>query len=642
MRARSRIGNCLLAAGLWAGLGPAGAAQPPAAGAHLETFRSQRQLDKLVDAWSRLLAQRGVVAMSAAAIPAPPMAAPAPPESAGVVNPIDGSGAAANGNDSITNNQVQGVDEGDIVKRRGDFLIILRRGRLFSVRIGGDALQPVSRVDAYAPGSDPRGTWYDEMLVNNDTVVVIGYSYQRQATELGLFSLAADGTLHYRDTHYLRSNDYYDSRNYASRLIGNTLVFYTPLYLGGMREDRLIYPGLAARPQGDAEPVFRRLLPATAIYRADEGIDPLTDGVALHTVTRCELTGAAPRCTSTGVLGPRGRTFHVSRDAVYVWIAAGGKRQIGRVLRMPLDGGAVSALQVHGAPIDQLSFHEDAGGHLNVLVQSEGRGQGMWRSEWGAGQLALLRTPLSAFGTLQATTPDGAYRFLPPIAAGNRQNRFVGDWLLYGVAPYGWMRQAAGTPNPEPEPAYAVHYAQPNDPIRPLALGHWVQRIEAMGQDAVAVGPLKDDLVFSTIALGSDAAAPHGRFVAGSSRQSESRTHGFFYRRDDAAHGVIGLPVLRETPPEPREAGAGPSSATVLYLRNAALDLSRLGELAASPFRSVDDGCKASCVDWYGNARPIFIGPRVFALLGYELVEGRLADGNISERRRVNFTPSMK
>ena len=27
-------------------------------------------------------------------------------------------------------------------------------------------------------------------------------------------------------------------------------------------------------------------------------------------------------------------------------------------------------------------------------------------------------------------------------------------------------------------------------------------------------------------------------------------------------------------------------------------------------------------MDWYGNARPIFIGDRTFALLGYELVEG--------------------
>lgn len=52
------------------------------------------------------------------------------------------------------------------------------------------------------------------------------------------------------------------------------------------------------------------------------------------------------------------------------------------------------------------------------------------------------------------------------------------------------------------------------------------------------------------------------------------------------------------------------------------------------------DGCVASCVDWYGNARPIFIGDRIYGLLGYELVEGEMVDGRIRERRRVSFMPT--
>ena len=52
-----------------------------------------------------------------------------------------------------------------------------------------------------------------------------------------------------------------------------------------------------------------------------------------------------------------------------------------------------------------------------------------------------------------------------------------------------------------------------------------------------------------------------------------------------------------------------------------------------------DDGCKASCVDWYGNARPLFLRGRVFALLGYEIVEGRIAGAAISEVRRTSFAP---
>jgi len=42
-------------------------------------------------------------------------------------------------------------------------------------------------------------------------------------------------------------------------------------------------------------------------------------------------------------------------------------------------------------------------------------------------------------------------------------------------------------------------------------------------------------------------------------------------------------------------------------------------------------------MDWYGNARPLFVGERIFALLGYELVEGRLELGRIHELCRNSY-----
>ncbi len=38
--------------------------------------------------------------------------------------------------ESVTNTQHAGVDEGGIVKVHGDHLVVLRRGRLFTVAIG--------------------------------------------------------------------------------------------------------------------------------------------------------------------------------------------------------------------------------------------------------------------------------------------------------------------------------------------------------------------------------------------------------------------------------------------------------------------------------------------------------------------------
>src|SRR5438105_13076005 len=87
---------------------------------------------------------------------------------------------AAADQESATNVQHAGVDEGGIVKLHGEHLVILRRGRLFTVELQG--LKPVSTVDAFGPDIDPRHAWHDEMLIWRDTVVVIGYSYARGRT----------------------------------------------------------------------------------------------------------------------------------------------------------------------------------------------------------------------------------------------------------------------------------------------------------------------------------------------------------------------------------------------------------------------------------------------------------------------------
>src|SRR5262249_21338794 len=108
--------------------------------------------------------------------------------------------------ESITNAQHAGVDEGGIVKLHGDHLVIVRRGRLFTVRIGDNSLKPVDAINAYAPGINPSSDWYDEMLISGDTVVVIGYSYGRGGTEVNLFDIDEAGSLSYRSTYHLRSN----------------------------------------------------------------------------------------------------------------------------------------------------------------------------------------------------------------------------------------------------------------------------------------------------------------------------------------------------------------------------------------------------------------------------------------------------
>jgi len=46
-------------------------------------------------------------------------------------------------------------------------------------------------------------------------------------------------------------------------------------------------------------------------------------------------------------------------------------------------------------------------------------------------------------------------------------------------------------------------------------------------------------------------------------------------------------------------------------------------------------------VDWYGNARPLFVRGRIIALLGYELVEGSRHGDHVTEIRRVSLRPTV-
>ena len=553
------------------------------------------------------------------------------------------TGVATGADESVTNVQHEGIDEGGIVKRHGDHLVILRRGRLFTVDVREGRLRPVAAVDASGPDIDPSGTWYDELLVARDRVIVVGYSYARGGTELGVFRITPSGGLRHQGTYHLRSYDYYSSRNYASRLVGDRLVFYAPLPVVADTVDPLrMLPAMRRWRPGEGptgthgEGGFARTAAAVRVHRPAGRVEP-ADVRALHAVTSCDLSAPELTCESTVVLGADSRVFYVSPSAVYVaaaeWQPDGPGQRPGpnptMLYRLPHDGGAPTALGIEGSPIDQFSFLERSG-HLNVLLRAEGSGDGMWRAERADGRLALLRIALDRFGDGAPAPPD-AYWVLPQADEDlSLQNRFVGDHLLYGAG-NSWGALRAVTPTLVVVPVLGGEVAR-------LSMPHGVDRIDVLGRDAVVVGSDTADLHFTAVTLGAAPALAH-RFVLPQASQGETRSHGFFYRPDPGTtgSGTLGLPVAR--PGRPGFEQLFEESASVLFLRNERGRFRRLGELEARPERAVDDGCRASCVDWYGNARPLFVGHRVFALLGYELVEGRMRAGRIVELRRASFAP---
>jgi hypothetical protein len=538
--------------------------------------------------------------------------------------------------ESVTNTQHAGVDEGGIVKLHGDHLVMLRRGRLFTVAIGDGELRPVSTIDAFGPDAYADENWYDEMLVSGDTVCVIGYSYVHEATEVGLFDINAQGQLSYRSTYQLRSNDYYSSRNYASRLIGSKLIFYTPLnfYQWHDEDEFASFPAVRKWHKGVKPSEFRRIVSASRVYRPEAVFD-VEDGVTLHTVTICDLANRGFDCQATSVIGPPGHVFYVSPESVYVWAAPWrdeDKTSPALVFRLPLDGSSPGALRVSGSPVDQFSFLQSEDRFLNVLVRAEANGDGMWKAEVAEGDVAFMRVPISSFSDGSTMVPATSYRQLPTPSGDYFQNRFVGDYLIYGTGS-GW-----GTPEETtgPKDLFLLEWARGT--LHKFNLPHGVDRIEQMGTGAIVIGTDGKDLHFTSMRL-KQRPELVSRYTRPGASQGETRSHGFFYKPDGDDTGTLGLPISK--PGRPGYSQLFETSAALLFLRAEGFEFRMLGELDAQDEKAVDDKCRASCVDWYGNARPLFLRGRVFALLGYELVEGKLDQGRMVEVRRISYAPQL-
>ena len=574
--------------------------------------------------------------MAAPPPPPPPAAAYSPaPQAEVAAETIAVTGSRVAPDDAITNTQEEGVDEGGIVKKRGDILVVLRRGRLFTMSIADGALTKLDQIDAYPPGVSGRGDWYDEMLLKDDMVVVVGYSYARGGTEINRFRLGADGSLSFLDASHLRSNDYYSSRNYASRLIGDRLVYYSPLYLNYANP----YDSFPAyrRWTGEEEAQFERLLDPAELYYVPGLRDaPNAELSTLHSVTECDLGAPVIDCRARAILGPESRNFYVTADAVYLWrtesYGYGKEEQArgGHLFRMPFDRDQrPRAIGTFGAPVDQFSFREDkAAGILDVLVRDQGGGDWMWNPEVTGGGTALLSLPLSELGDGSERVDLAHYRDLPAVSGWNFQNRFVGDHVLYGAGEFADRR---------PSILIAAHTR--GGAITPLAVPHAVERLDMMGRDGIVIGSGAEGLTFTAVELGN-APTLGSAFTFPDASQGENRSHAYFFRADsaDGKDGYLGLPVMKRL--EPSAARFLGSGSAVLFLERAAGELDLAGELEADAKGARDDACVASCVDWYGNARPIFAGDRVFALMGYELVEGRFAGDSIRELRRLDFAPA--
>jgi len=568
------------------------------------------------------------------------------------------TGARLPASRSITNTQKTGVDEGDIVKQFGRFLIVLQDGRLFSVDTAG-GLKLVARADVYRdPNAD---TWYDEMLISGDRLVVLGYSYDFEASEIAVFTIGADGSFAHDGTFYLSSDDYYSRRNYATRLVDDNLIVYTPVDLYDIDPEKPIEWPQAWRWSKDRSGFPRAaLFDAASVYKpVQRTIDP-----AIHAVSVCPLAragrGDALACATTAFVAPWPREYYVSRTDALLWIAnsyndidpkdafercaADRKPQPGdgapaALFRLPLAGGAPKVLFTRGWPNDQFAL-ETSDREFRALLRWEGND---CRPDDHHVRLRYFRAPLAAFRDAPRTAEASSYTDVPAPNAPYYENRFTDTHVVYGgrqlrssSPPDEWDTDEI--PLPWSTTAVAVPVDAPKK-ARAMQLPHNVIRAERMGDDIVLTGYRDENgLSVSVVDLSG---RPHiaDTEILRNRYESEGRSHAFNSLVDEDGAGLLGLPtVLNQAESGRWSWRSGPSDVSFLSVDQNA-HLAGAGELLAREgAQHPDYKCEVSCVDWYGNTRAIFADGRIFALAGTELIEGAVEAGRLAEIRRLNLT----
>lgn len=541
-------------------------------------------------------------------------------------------------NEEITNNQEAGVDEGGIVKNYKDFLIVLRQGRLYTVRIGGKSgLEKVSDLSVAAEGLDTH-VWYDEVLVDEARVIVIGYRYsilpatgtwyKNSATELNLFTITEDGQLVRGETYFIESGDYYSWNNYASRMNDGKLVLYMPYYSSYLWEkgEAVRLPGLYQYRNGSLES-------KGSFFQESDVIKPLQDTSwpTFHVVSVCTLDSEL-NCQSNVVLGPWSRAYYVSTDAAYLFLSQASwydyddaetvasdseetENNTNLLYRLSLDGTSSGAVSIDGEPFDQFSLSEssESSAQISVFVTSYHATSNNGYRSYQPDQ-ALVRVPISDFDEQGTEVAADRYLLMPDHDI--YKARFHNKRLVYG----------------SDENLGIVDIESGN--ITQLDSPFYVYRIEPAGSRVMIFGSdnwgLDPSLSMASVALGGEDSSPTlGAVHMVPLYQGEWRSHGYAYHEEGEGLGTFGLATL-----EIREKETSDNSENEydIYLYDyeyipsvSFFTISSDGtitdaeKMTESASLKTDNTCTTSCIDWYGDSRPIFLGDDIIGLMGDQM-----------------------
>lgn len=514
---------------------------------------------------------------------------------------------------------------GRLWQRRGSQLLLLQRNRLFSLDLGDAAnprLELLASVSAHPPGG-PETLRYEELLVRGEQVILVGYDFEAQALTLTLFRCDAAGQWSHRASYQLRAFAYRPPRVALSRLLDRFLVLYVPVHLvGGENAGDLIesLPVLGELKEGKVSG-WRNLIKRGDIRRPVMGsLDPV-----LHTMLRCDLESEDFKCESRTLLAPATKLAYASRTALYFLSdpAEAGSYSCAepksypytQLYRFPIDDAEPGVVALEGLPADSFAVHEEANRVYALLRRRAPSASCPAAAQEYEARLA--RIPLDSFSLKPNALGEMGYDLLNESAPEALTSRFVEGSLLFAAQ----TPDAASPLQSYPYPEGGMLRALPNESV--------VEALLPFAGRALLVG--RNDATLQAALWPLDAAAASSKVDLPLAEYDDAPVFAWANRAAAMPEGLAlaGLALLRPEDQVPEQ-----GSAEVRWLGARGGELELLATTRAMP-TFAQDSCGPHCFPWFANLRVFFDDGRIFATLGYEVVELALQGDDLVELRRL-------
>ncbi len=190
------------------------------------------------------------------------------------------------------------------------FLIILKRGKLFVVNNTNNKFINSLEISPY-PIKEKNAIHYYNVLIKENTIMVVGYRTATETVELSIFSINQFGKIERNKTYNLNS----DPCNFAINLNNNHLIIYTTKKLSS---DTLLNNIKSFNNWNNKSNIFTNEPIKTNKILYDN--NSFLENPLIHTITTCQLNGTIlTDCQQSYLLDNASLATYINDDAFYFW-----------------------------------------------------------------------------------------------------------------------------------------------------------------------------------------------------------------------------------------------------------------------------------------------------------------------------------